>query len=179
MTESTTLRGVLTQLVCDPWNSLGRRWNYKSAVLSALVRSTLFFATNASAGLDAAASAALTEAALRLTTAGFYGALTQSFRRVEPTRAGTLAAMVLLPTVAHGLELLVHSAMGTPALARSIVTSVGLTAVSTAFHLFAMRHGVLIVGQDRRTMLQDLAAIPRLLALFIVDNARFVVRACL
>ncbi|MEQ1730248.1 MAG: hypothetical protein ABL982_17925, partial [Vicinamibacterales bacterium] len=91
---------------------------------------------------------------------------------------GTAAAMIVLPLVAHSLELCVHWLRGTPALTTSIAVSVGFTAVSTAFNLFAMRHGVLIVGQGRRSVVEDLTALPRLLVLFVVDLAR-TARACL
>jgi len=158
---------------------LGKRWNYKAAILSALIRSSLFFSTNLSVSLDAATSAAATEVAFRLATAGFYGALTQAFRHAEPRHAATLSVMVLLPALSHSLELAVHWARGTPALTSSIGASVAFTAVSTAFNLFAMRHGALIVGSGRRSVLEDLAAMPRLLASFIAYTVRSCVRACL
>ena len=179
MIEPRTVGGVLRALVCHPWEMLGRRWNYKSALLSALVRSSIFFGVNASAGLDAAIGAATAEMALRLVTSGFFGAITQSFRHVEPRGAATAAALVLLPTLGHSLELLVHWARGTPALAASVSVSVIFTVVSTAFNLFAMRHGALIVGDGRRSLWVDLVAMPRLVALFVAGAARSVVRVCL
>lgn len=179
MNEPRTVAEVFCALARHPWEMLGRRWNYKAAVLSALLRSSLFFSTNLSAGLDAAAGAAAAEVALRLATAGFYGALTQAFRHAEPRQAATLSVMVLLPALAHSLELAVHWARGTPALTASIGASVAFTAVSTAFNLFAMRHGVLIIGSGRRSMLHDLSAMPRLFTSFVTHAVRTCVRACL
>lgn len=179
MTEPRTIGGVLGALARHPWEMLGRRWNYKSATLSALIRAGLFFATNLAAGLEAAIAAATTEVVFRLATAGFYGALTQAFRHVEPRSAATVTVMVLLPLVAHTLELAVHAVRGTPALAASISVSVVFTAVSTAFNLFAMRQGVLIVGKGRRSLIEDLCAMPRLFALFFTTVVRSCVRACL
>jgi len=177
MIEPRTLGDVCRQLVQSPWELLCRRWNYKSAVMSASIRATLFFTTNLTAGVDAAIGAALTEIVLRLATAGFYGALTQAFRLVEPRVTGMVAAMIVLPLTAHSLELLVHWLRGTPSLATSIAVSVAFTVVSTAFNLFAMRHGALIVGRGRQSIAQDLVALPRLLVLFVADLARFA-RAC-
>lgn len=179
MTGPRTVAGVLRAVVRNPWEMLGRRWNYKSAILSAVTRSSLFFTVNLGAGVDAAAGAALAELCFRLTTAGFFGALTQAFRHVESRVAGTLAAMVVLPATAHSLELLVHWARGTPALAASVGTSVAFTALSTAFNLHAMRHGALIVGEDRRSIWADLLAMPRLVSLFVTDTARTLARVCL
>jgi hypothetical protein len=147
-------------------------WNYKTALLSATVRGLLFFSTNLTAGLDAATGALLTEFAFRFVTAGFYGSLTQRLRRIEPPAAGLAAALVLLPSIAHSVEYVLHSARGTPALGASIAASVTMTLISTTFHLFVMRRGVLITGAGEQSLLDDLKAMPRLVVMFVVATAR-------
>ena len=96
-TDGPSVGYVLRNLVRHPVRYFVRRWNWKSAVLSSLVRSALFFLANIGAGFDAARSAFLTELVFRSTTAGFYGALTQAFRDVRPVWTGTVAGMILLP----------------------------------------------------------------------------------
>ena len=123
------------------------RWNYKSALLSSIIRAGLFFGVNAGAGAEAAVAAMTANCGYRFSTAGFYGALTQAFRRVEPQRDAILGAMVIVPAISHGLELLVHWWRGTDLLAASVTASVAMTAFSTTFNVFAMRRGVLIVGR--------------------------------
>jgi hypothetical protein len=142
-------------------------WNYKSAVLSTMLRASVFFATNLSAGLDAAIAAAATDLSFRFVLSGFYGALTQALRRVRPPANGTLAAVVLLPAMAHTLEWLVHWRRGTVMLAASVAASLALTAMSTTFTLFAMRRGVLIVGEGAGSLLADLRRMPRLMLTFL------------
>ena len=173
----TSVGAVLRWIVFHPWRALGRRWNYKAAILSSILRAAIFFATNLTAGREAALMAMTTEFCFRFATSGFYGAMTQAFRRVEPARAGTVAALVVLPLIAHSLEFVVHWWRGTAALGVSIAASMAFTAISTAFNLFAMRHGALIVGCERRSLLSDLLAMPRLLVLFVRATAR-VVRTC-
>jgi hypothetical protein len=170
--EPLSIGQALRWIAFDPWAALCRRWNYKAAILSSLMRAGLFCAINATAGLDAAMSAMTTELLFRFTTSGFYGAMTQAFRRVEPAGAATFAVMILLPLVSHSLEFVVHVWRGTIVLATSIGASVALTAISTAFNLFAMRHGALVTGHDHRSLAADLAEMPRLLALFVVTVAR-------
>jgi len=177
--EPRTVPDVLLALTSTPWRMLGRRWNYKSAVLSSLTRASLFFCVNLTAGLDGASAAAATELVFRLTTSGFYGALTQSFRHVEPRWQGQLAALLIVPAVCHTLEFLVHWLRGTPELAASLGASMAFTALSTAFHLFAMQRGVLIVGEGRQTLWQDLRALPGVVAAFVRQAAQTAVRACL
>src|SRR5262249_37591582 len=124
---------VLRAIARHPAERLVRRWNWKSAILSTAIRSSLFFATNLGAGLDAARSALVTELAFRGATAGFYGALTQALRDARPAWTGTLAALIVLPIVAHSVEWLVHWLRGTVRLAESIAASVALSVLSTSF----------------------------------------------
>jgi hypothetical protein len=147
-------------------------WNYKSAVMSALLRAPIFFTANLTAGTDAAVAAFVTEFCFRFATAGFYGALTQAFRRVEPALRGTIAALVVVPGVAHALEFLVHWARGTPELAASIGASIAFTVLSTSFNLFAMRRGALVVGHGSASLVTDLRRMPRLVLSFIAAACR-------
>jgi len=153
---------VLLALARHPVDRLLRRWNWKSAVLSSAIRSTLFFTTNLAAGLGAAQSAFVTELAFRGATAGFYGALTQAFREAHPEWAGTVGAMIVLPVVAHTVEALVHWLRGTARLVDSMAASIGFSVLSTAFNLFAMRRGILIVGDEGGSLRHDLAQMPGL-----------------
>jgi hypothetical protein len=163
-----SLACVLYDLARHPHEQLVRRWNWKSAVLSSLFRSSLFFAANLSAGPDAAQAAFLTELAYRGVTAGFYGALTQAFRDARPAWAGMVAAMILLPGVSHLLEFVIHWFRGTPNLTESLALSVAFTALSTSFNLFAMRRGALTVGGGSSPLLRDLRQMPVLLCAFAV-----------
>lgn len=168
-----SLADVLRGILRHPVRSLVWRWNYKSALTSAIVRGALFFATNLPAGWDAAVGALATEFVLRLGLSGFYGAMTQALRHVRPTRHGTVAGLVILPLLAHGVEGVVHWWRATPALALSVALSVALTGVSTSFNLFAMRRGVLVVGvRDGRSLGADLLALPGLLAGFVLAIVR-------
>jgi hypothetical protein len=74
-------------------------------VLSSLIRASLFFVTNLTAGLPAAFAAMRTELVFRAITSGFYGALTENFREVEPPWAAATTVMILLPIANHSLEL--------------------------------------------------------------------------
>jgi hypothetical protein len=165
--EGLTVGQILAGLVRHPVPRLVRRWNWKSALLSSIVRSALFFWANLDAGAAAARAALLTELLLRGTTAGFYGALTQAFRPARPEWAGTLAALLVLPAASHLGEFGVHWLGGTPRLAASIGASVTFTVVSTAFNLFAMRRGALIVGAGSDSIWSDLRRTPRLLVAFV------------
>lgn len=165
--QLVTVRAVLQSLLRHPLQLLVLRWNWKSAILSSVIRALIFFVANLSAGTNAALAAMNTEFLYRACTAGFYAALTQSFRHVKPAWQATITAMVLLPLVSHSIELLLHWWRDTPKLAVSILASACFTAVSTAYNLFAMRHGALIVGQDAKSLGEDLRRTPGILWKFV------------
>lgn len=163
----TPVLQVFRNLVRHPIETIARRWNWKSALLSSIVRSLIFFCINLVAGLPAALAALLTELTFRGAASGFYGALTEAFRFAEPEWAASLAVMILLPLAGHSLEFAVHLARGTAKLGTSIFASVCFTALSTLFNLYAMRRGALVTGEGRQTLTDDLKMMPRLLASFL------------
>jgi hypothetical protein len=158
---------VLGSLIRHPYEHLIRRWNWKSALTSAILRAAIFFFTNLTAGMRAAVGAMLAEFAWRVLTSGFYGSVTESLRRAQPAWAAVLAAMVFLPLVNHSMEFMIHWLRGTPKLAASMVASVCFTAVSTLFNLYAMRRGVLIVGDERKSFWHDMRMMPRVIGSFL------------
>jgi hypothetical protein len=150
-------------------------WNWKAALLSAVARGTLFFVVNATVGLEAGLRALATEFLFRIGASGFLGGLTQSLSRIDPPWRGAVAALVLLPAAGHLAEYVVHSAAGTARLTASVGASIGVTCISTLFHLFAMRRGVLVAGPRGRSLRDDLRVMPRTVGLFALAGWRLTV----
>jgi hypothetical protein len=171
-----TVSQVFLLLLHQPAKYLLHRWNWKSALLSSLIRAGLFFATNVAAGFPAALAAMKTELVFRGVTSGFYGALTQAFREAEPAWAAAIAVMILLPLANHSLELFVHWMRGTQKLLPSIGASMVLTVFSTLFNFYVMRRGTLIVGAGRTSLATDLFRIPRHVLDFLTWLPRYLIR---
>lgn len=146
------------------------RWNWKSAVVSSVFRALLFFAANLSSGLPAAIAALKVEFIYRGLVAGWYGALTEQFARARAGRTTTVAALVVVPGIAHVIEFTVHWLAGTPSLGVSVAASVGVSVLTTAFNLSAMRRGALIVGPGGKTLREDLSTIGGMVAAFIRER---------
>ena len=176
LSNRLTVRRALLLLIREPVKYLLQRWNWKSAVLSSLLRASLFFFTNLAAGLPAAVAAMNTEFAFRGVTSGFYGAITEAFREAEPPWAAALAVMLLLPIANHSLEFFVHWMRGTRKLLPSILASMVLTSFSTLFNLYVMRRGALIVGSGSGSLKGDLLRLPRLALDFITCIPRHLLR---
>ena len=174
--KGPSVKDVFVRLVRHPVKHLLHNWNWKSAVLSSLLRASLFFFTNISAGRPAAVAALKTELVFRVITSGFYGALTEAFREAEPPWAAAVAVAMLLPFANHSLELIVHWIRGTHNLFASILASVIFTAISTLFNFHLMRRGALIVGAGRSSLVSDLIRMPKLAVEFVVWLPRTLAR---
>lgn len=162
-----TLSAALVQLITRPGELLIRRWNWKSAASSSLIRALIFFFANLTAGWRAALGAMAAEYCYRALTSGFYGAMSQQFSLVEPEWQGAAAAMILLPVMSHSMEFAVHWLRHTPHLKASIISSLCFTAVSTLFNTYAMRRGTMVVGKDSASVAEDLRALPRVIGGFL------------
>ena len=161
---------VMRDVVRHPVRHLVINWNWKAALLSAICRATLFLGVNLPAGVAAGLRAMVTEFLFRGVASGVFGSLTQAFSRAHHF----WIALLVLPALGHTAEFLVHRAAGTPRLSGSIAVSVLFSLITTAFNLFAMRRGALVVGDGERTLLQDLRHLPVL----TTDFVRLAVRAC-
>jgi hypothetical protein len=169
--QSVTVPAALAGLLINPGRLL-LSWNWKTALLSACVRGTIFFVSNLGAGLGEAIAAMAVEAALFATLAGFYGALAQSFRHARPAWAATMTVMILMPAVNHTLEYALHNASDTEKIAAGVAASISLSILSAMFNLFAMRRGVLIVGDERASLIDDLRRMPRVVFDFVMAIPR-------
>lgn len=162
-----TLRQALYRLFAQPVDLLVRRWNWKAAFFSSLVRGIIFFLANLRSGPWAATGAMLAEWIYRAITSGFYGAITQTLGETEPEWHGAVAAMLLLPFVSHSLEFVVHWLRHTPHLKVSIISSMCFTVISTLFNYYAMRRGTMVVGANSPSLAQDMRALPRVIGGFL------------
>ena len=103
-------------------------------------------------------------------------AATQSFSGARPAWAASLAALLFLPALAHGIEFIVHWLAGTVLLRQSIAASVFFTVAATAFNLFAMRRNVLTVGRDSQSLIDDLRQLPGTILAFSTTLPRALLR---
>ena len=173
----TNVWKISQDLLTHPVRRILLRWNWKSAILSSLIRAGIFFCTNLTAGWDAAIQAMSLEFVFRACASGFYGAITQSFSVAQPAILGTIVAMIILPVIAHSIEFVIHFFGGTENLVASIMASASFSVLSTLFNLYAMRRGVLLVGQSRQSFLQDIKVMPRILLDFVLLPIRFLLDA--
>jgi hypothetical protein len=141
-------------------------WNWKSAVLSVILRGPIFLVAGLRHGWKGAVAALFTEAIFCVVTAGFYGAIVQSLKDAEPQWLTAVFLAGVMPVTFQVLEYVLHWFRGTPHLRVAEIVSLVVSAISSLFNLYAMRRGTLLVGGEGANFGRDLARLPLLLLRF-------------
>lgn len=165
---------VTFELLKHPFNALVLRWNWKAAVLSAVLRAPIFFFTYLfkKDGLKLAIGAALVQSLFRLIFGGVNGAIIQSYSRVEPAWHAVLTVPLILAAFSHviefGVQTIYDNQTGVNGKGRAITASVVVSAISAVFNLFAMRRGALLVKDEtQQSIWRDLKQMPWIALEFI------------
>lgn len=181
---------VLRSLVSHPLQII-TRWNWKSALIGAVLRASFYFTVYQAAkeNMRAALTAAAVELAFRFFTSGASGSIVQSFRHAAPAWLATLFVTVTLPIISHAVEYATHYVQevyfhgilpGSQNNGRqwAFAFSVLFSALSAMFNLFAMRHGVLLVGagQETKSLWADFKKIPFLVWEFLTYLPLLIIR---
>lgn len=162
-----TISEAVASLFHNP-SQFVRYWNYKGAILSGVLRAPIFLVTYLleKEALKLAIGAALVQFVFRFFFAGVSGALIQSFRRVEPAWKALLTVLLLVPLVSHlfefGLQVAFGYLTGTQDhTSEAILRSVCVSLISALFTLFAMRRGIMIVGEsESKSLMSDITRLP-------------------
>lgn len=136
-------------------------------MLSAVYRGPIFLLTSLRGGWRLAISAMLAETIFRVITSGFYGALTQAIRKLEPPWIAFTIVLILAPAAVQFMEFLVHASTHTPNLKTGVIVSTTMTALASLFNWYSMRQGAMITGREARPFSEDLKRIPFLIYGFV------------
>jgi hypothetical protein len=151
-------------------------WNWKAATLSAFLRGLVFVGITVSHGWRSMTLAFAAETLYRAGAAGFCAAFVQAIRKRKPQWLVTLVVLVVLPAGTLTCEYLLHHALGTPNLAVGMAISFAISCVTALFDLYAMRQGVLLVGEQGARLSADLRRLPGLLLCFVMEPLRWACR---
>ncbi len=175
--EQISIGDVFQSLIKHPLQVI-KRWNWKSALLGAILRASFYFTVYQASkeALIATMVAVIVEFSFRFFTSGISGALVQSFRKAKPAWLATLIVSTSLPIFSHTVEYFSHYAQEAyfadvfpPSENNSrkvaFAVSVIISVVSALFNIFMMRHGVLLVGagEETNTLWGDFKRIPLLI----------------
>lgn len=178
--ERIEVGDVFRNLLRHPFQLL-TRWNWKAALLGAILRSSFYYTVYQASGENRMVilAAVSVEFISRFISTGIAGAVVQSFRRSTPVWQANIIVSIMLPAFSHTVEFLVHygqerylydlfAASETSARLRTFAISVLFSVISVLFNLFAMRHGVLLVGagEETKSLGSDIKRLPLMVSEF-------------
>lgn len=123
------------------------QWNWKTAVLCAIVRTGIFLAPGLWGRHPVLGRTVVAEYLYALIVSGFYGTVTQTYCRAEPRQVFTALLLVGIPVSNHVLELVMHRAFDIPTGFVSMTLTYAFTMASTLFSIYVMRLGYLTTGR--------------------------------
>jgi hypothetical protein len=146
-------------------------WNWKCALMSAGMRSTVYLLAMLRTGQSHAGSAALSvvlvEMAYVTLTAGIYAGMQQQAMSFRSRLLGNLTVVFAVPGLAQVLDWLAHRAAGATAPGKATLAVCVFTVISALFHLHVMRRGAFLTGHHGRTLRDDFRRMPRLVGGFV------------
>jgi hypothetical protein len=161
--------------------SAGRKllshWNWKAAVLSVSLRAPIFAVGTLRKGAAVLGAAVLTEAAVSVFNAGFYGSIVQLLRNRKPLWLTGLLLVIVIPALGQTIEFAAHNLNHTPHRQVAILASSLLSALSALFNWYAMRHDALLVAEERTSFGRDLKRLPGLILRFAWLGPQWIVKS--
>jgi hypothetical protein len=161
---------AMTVLLRNPWRQIVLRWNGKAAMLSAMFRAVIFLLASLKSHHAGRAGGAVAEALYGAISAGFFGTLTQALRFANPQWLADLLLAGIFPLAFQVGDFYFHAALGTQVFRVGMISSAVFTVLSSAFNLYIMRRGTLLVGEEGKSFSQDMGALPRLALMFVVSG---------
>jgi hypothetical protein len=151
-------------------------WNWKSALLSIMLRAPVFAIVTMRHGPEAVAAAVLTEAGVCAINAGWYAAVVQVLRNRKPVWLVATVITVVLPLSGQVIEYAIHAWHQTPHRVAAVIASTVLGAIASLFNWYAMKQGSMLVGDERSSFGSDLRRFPMLLLRFFLLAPRWLGR---
>ena len=160
------LLAILLTLLRSPQRPL-LLWNWKSALLSLVLRGPIFFVATFQWGWSSVVGALLTESVFCVITAGFYGAIIQILRDAQPEWLTIMFLTLVMPAIFQVLEYWMHWFRHMPHLRPAEIISIFVSTISALFNWYAMRRGTLLVGGEGQSFVADLRRLPKLIITFV------------
>jgi hypothetical protein len=158
---------ALSDLVLHPAQTFYHSWNWKAALLSAMLRAPLFLLATLRQGLEVISIAVVVEAVYSAAISGCYGAFVQKLRHARPLWASGLLILAVLPGVLLWFDYLLHLYTRMPNLKGGMLAAATLSVLSSLFNWYLMSRESLLVGAEGRSFASDLKRMPRMLIDFI------------
>lgn len=167
VTAGQPVRDALLDLAQHPAQTFYYSWNWKSALLSAMLRAPIFLFATLRHSLESISNAVLVEAVYSAAISGCYSAFVQKLRNARPRWASGLLIVIILPAVLLWFDYLLHLYTSMPNLKGGMLAAGILSLLSSLFNWYLMSRDSLLVGKECRSFASDLKCMPRMVIDFI------------
>ncbi len=141
-------------------------WNWKVAMLTAVLRGLACVAALRHMEMHARRHFGLVEAAFVLLTCGFFSALQQQSLMLGPEALAWLSCVVVVPLTSLGCDAGLHLWLDGRQTRQLGPAALIFTVVSATLHWHMIRNGALLVGDEAHTLKTDLKRIPKLVGTY-------------
>jgi hypothetical protein len=158
---------ALSDLFFHAEQTFYHNWNWKAALLSAMLRVPLFLIATLRQGVEAVSIAVFAEAVYSAAISGCYGAVVQKLRRAHPLWASGVLILVIFPGLLLWFDYLLHLYTGMANLKGGMLAAASLSVLSSLFNWYLMSRDSLLVGKEGRSFASDLKRMPGMLTDFL------------
>lgn len=144
-------------------------WNWKAALITAIFRAGACMAALAHSSLHQREHFGVVEACYVLLTAGIFSAWQQQALSVRPRRLAWTITVLAIPLGSLAADSALHLWLDNGNMRALGIGAVIFTVVSGMFHWHVMQNGALLVGEDSRSLMEDMKAMPRLALSFVTQ----------
>lgn len=141
-------------------------WNWKVALLTALLRGLACIAALRHMEIHARRHFGLVEAAFVLLTCGFFSALQQQSLQLKTEFLAWLSCVVVVPLTSLGCDAGLHFWLDGQPTRQLGIPALAFTIFSATMHWHMIRNGALLVGDESHSLLTDLKRIPILVGTY-------------
>ncbi|GGH00779.1 hypothetical protein [Silvibacterium dinghuense] len=144
-------------------------WNWKAALITAICRAGACMAALYHSPLHAREHFGAVEACYVLLTAGIFSAWQQQALDVKPKRLAWTITVLAIPLGSLAADSALHLWLDHGNMRALGIGAVIVTVFSAMFHWHVMQNGALLVGENSRSFMDDMRAMPRLAASFVTQ----------
>lgn len=149
-------------------------WNWKAALITAICRAGACMAALWHSPLYAREHFGVVEAVYVLLTAGIFSAWQQQALDVKPRKLAWAITVLAIPLGSLAGDSALHLWLDYGNMRALGIGALIVTVASAMFHWHLMRNGVMLVGEQSGSLMDDMKQIPRLCATFFSEPLRAV-----
>lgn len=144
-------------------------WNWKAALLTAILRAAACMVALWHSPLPAREHFSAVEAAYVLATAGIFSAWQQQAMEIKPRFLAWLVVVLAVPLGSLAADSALHLWLDRGSMAALGVGALAATLISAMFHWHLLRNGAMRVGVESGAFLDDMRRLPRLAISFVCN----------